>query len=70
MQFIKVGADTYKQNNGFIPIRTAFKFTNSSSSERKLDWEGALIRYRKANTRIIKEPTWKKKHLPVLEGKN
>ena len=68
MQFIKVGADTYKQNNGLIPIRTAFKFTNTSSSERKLDWEGALIRYRKTNTRIIKEPTWKKKHLPVLEG--
>jgi len=68
MQFIKVGADTYKQNNGLIPIRTAFKFTNSASSERKLDWEGSLIRYRKTNTRIIKEPTWKKKHLPVLEG--
>ena len=68
MQFIKVGADTYKQNNGLIPIRTAFKFTHSASSERKLDWEGALIRYRKTNTRIIKEPTWKKKHLPVLEG--
>ncbi len=35
IQFIKVGADTYKQNNGLIPIRTALKFTNSASSERK-----------------------------------
>ena len=57
IQFIKVGADTYKQNNGLIPIRTAFKLTKSVSSERKLDWQGALIRYRKTNAGIIREPT-------------
>ena len=67
-QFIKVGADAYKANNGLISIRTALRCTKYSSSERQLDWEGALIRYRKTNIRTIKEPTWKKKHLPVLEG--
>ena len=67
IQFIKHGADIYKENNGLIPVKTAFKTTLNSSSERKLDWEGALISYRKERS-DIKEGTWKKKHKPVLDG--
>ena len=67
IQFIKHGADIYKENNGLIPVKTAFKTTANSSSERKLDWEGALISYRKERS-DIKEDTWKKKHKPVLYG--
>ena len=40
-QFIKVGADAYKANNGLISIRTALRNTKNSSSERQLDCEGA-----------------------------
>ena len=56
IQFIKYGADIYKECNGLIPVKTAFKTTQNSSSESILDWEGALISYSKERS-DIKEGT-------------
>ena len=56
IQFIKHGADIYNESNGLFPVKTAFKTTQNSSSERKLDWEGALISYSKERS-DIKEGT-------------
>ena len=67
LKFIEEGANTYLENNGKILLKTAFKYARNSSSEVKLDWEGAFVRYRKERS-DIKENTWNKKHLPVLEG--
>ena len=66
--FIRIGADAYLESNQKLPLKIAFKLTKQNDNEITLDWEGALIRYRKTTTRTIKEPTWKKKHLPVLEA--
>ena len=66
-KFIEIGAEVYKENNRKIPLKTCFHYTKQSSSERVLDWERALINYRKERD-DIGEATWKKKHLPVLEG--
>ena len=67
-EFIKFGAEAYLESNKKIPLKIAFKLTKQSSTEITLDWERALINYRKANSFAIGEATWKKKHLPVLEG--
>ena len=66
-KFIEQGAEVFKENNGKIPLKTCFLYTKQSSSERVLDWERALINYRKERE-DIGEKTWKTKHLPVLEG--
>ena len=66
-KFIEQGAEVFKENNGKIPLKTCFQYTKQSSSERVLDWERALINYRKERE-DIGEKTWKTKHLPVLEG--
>ena len=67
-KFIEFGAEAYKENNGKLPLKIAFKLTKQSSSEIQLDWERTLVNYRKANKYAIGEATWEKKHLPVLEG--
>ena len=66
--FIRIGAEAYLESNKKIPLKTAFKLTKQTSTEIQLDWERALVNYRKANSFAIGEATWKKKHLPVLEG--
>ena len=67
-KFIEFGAEAYKESNKKLPLKTAFKLTKQSSTELKLDWESALVNYRRANKYAIGEATWEKKHLPVLEG--
>ena len=66
--FIRIGAEAYMESNKKLPLKTAFKLTKQTSTEIQLDWERALVNYRKANSFAIGEATWKKKHLPVLEG--
>ncbi len=66
--FIRIGSDAYLESDKKLPLKIAFKLTKQTDKEITLDWEGALVRYRKTTTRTIKEPTWKKKHLPVLEA--
>ena len=67
LKFIEEGANTYLENNGKIPLKTVFKYARNSSFEVKLDWEGALVRYREERS-DIKETTWTKKYLPIFEG--
>ena len=57
--FIRIGADAYLESNQKLPLKIAFKLTKQNDNEITLDWEGALIRYRKTTTRTIKEPSWK-----------
>ena len=52
LKFIEEGANTYLENNGKILLKTAFKYARNSSSEVKLDWEGAFVRYRKERSDI------------------
>ena len=67
LKFIETGAETYKENEGKIPLKIAFKYVSNASSKRELDWQGALVSYRRERS-DIKESTWKKKHKPVLDG--
>ena len=67
-EFIRIGAEAYLESDKKLPLKIAFKLTKQTDKEITLDWEGALVRYRKTTTRTIKDSTWKTKHLPVLEG--
>ena len=66
--FIRIGAEVFLESDKKLPLKIAFKLTKQTDKEITLDWEGALVRYRKTTTRTIKETTWGDKHLPVLEG--
>ena len=68
LKLIETAADTYKNYKSRISLKDAFSITQKSSGEVELNWETALINYRKSNKHTIQENTWKRKHLPVIKA--
>tara|TARA_B100002051_G_scaffold31944_1_gene24795 strand:- start:124 stop:462 length:339 start_codon:yes stop_codon:yes gene_type:complete len=48
-KFIEFGAGAYLESDKKLPLKTAFKLTKQSSTKITLDWDRALVDYRRAN---------------------
>ena len=63
---IKAAAKAYEESGQKLDLKTCFNIAHTVSNETEIDWDGALVAYRKYKGKKVKDSNWENKYMPVL----